>query len=313
MIDTRKDFTGLIAAPFTPMDQSGQINPEVIGEYARFLQRQGVNGVFLNGTSGEGVSLCLAERKELTQAWIEASVDDFQVVVNVSHTDARLSQELASDAAEMGADGVSSMSSFFYQPATLERLVDYCKSIAGSVSETPFYYYHIPVMTGVDFPMVDFLKQAQAKIPNLAGIKYTKENRVDFEMSRLVSDGKFNILSGCDDMLVSTYATGCKGFIGSTYNYSTPLFLEMMRLFDAGRVQEANELQAYLVKVINIMAKTGDYFAAAKRVMDELGVACGYVRLPLHPVPDHELDAVMKELEGLDFFERVQSTTTDQS
>lgn len=309
MIDTRNQFTGLIAAPLAPMDKNGQLRPEVVGEYARFLHRQGVQGVFLNGTSGEGVSLRRAERKELTQAWIEESPDDFRVVVNVSHTSIYRSQELAIFAAEMGADGISSMSAFFYRPATLERLVEYCQTIAAVVPDTPFYYYHIPVMTGVDYPMVDFLKRAADQIPNLAGIKYTKENRVDFEMSRLVNEGKFNILSGCDDMLVSTYSSGCKGFIGSTYNYAAPLFLEMMRLFDTGQVQQANALQADLVDVINVMAKSGDYFASAKRVMEELGVKCGGVRLPLQPVPDVQLDAMMRELEALKFFEKIQSAT----
>lgn len=307
MIDTRSQLNGLIAAPLTPMDKNGQLRPEVVGDYARFLYRHGVKGVFLNGTSGEGVSLRRAERKELTQAWIEESPDDFKVVVNVSHTSIYRSQELASYAAEVGADGVSTMSPFFYRPTKLENLVDTCAHIASSVPETPFYYYHIPVMTGVDYPMVDFLELAQEKIPNLAGIKYTKENRVDFEMARLVNGGRFNLLSGCDDMLVSTYSTGCRGFIGSTYNYAAPMFLKMMRLFDEGKVQEANELQAHLVKVINVMARSGDYFAAAKRVMDELGVKCGGVRLPLASVPDDELDVMMKELEALGFFEKIQS------
>lgn len=311
MIDTRKQFTGLIAAPLAPMDKQGQLRPEVVGEYARFLHQRGVKGVFLNGTSGEGVSLRRAERKELTQAWVEESPEDFRVVVNVSHTSIYRSQELARFAAEMGADGVSTMSAFFYRPANLERLVDYCKTVADAVPDVPFYYYHIPVMTGVDYPMVDFLEQAQDQIPNLAGIKYTKENRVDFEMSRLAGDGKFNILSGCDDMLVSTYASGCQGFIGSTYNYSAPMFLEMMRRFDAGEVQQANELQAYLVKVIQVMAKSGDYFAAAKRVMEELGVMCGGVRPPLRSVPDSELDAMMRELEALQFFEKLESINAD--
>lgn len=308
MIDTRDQLTGLIAAPLAPMDKNGQLRPEVVGDYARFLHRQGVKGVFLNGTSGEGVSLRRAERKELNQAWIEESPEDFKVIVNVSHTSIYRSQELACYAAEMGADGVSSMSAFFYRPTTLERLVEFCGSIAQSVPETPFYYYHIPVMTGVDYPMVDFLKMAQDQIPNLAGIKYTKENRVDFEMARLVNEGKFNILSGCDDMLVSGYATGCKGFIGSTYNYAAPLFREMMRLIDSGDVHAANVLQAHLVDVVNVMAKSGDYFASAKRVMQELGVNCGGVRPPLQAVPDSHLDAMMRELDGLGFFDRVNES-----
>ncbi len=288
------------------MDRHGQLRPEVVGKYARFLHRQGVKGVFLNGTSGEGVSLRRAERKELTQAWVEESPADFSVVVNVSHTSIYRSQELASFAAEVGADGVSTMSAFFYRPASLERLVDYCKGIAEVVPNTPFYYYHIPVMTSVDYPMVDFLKLAGEQIPSLAGVKYTKENRVDFEACRLVNQGQYNILSGCDDMLVSSYATGCRGFIGSTYNFAAPLYVEMMRLFDNGQVGEANQLQNYFVEVIQVMAKSGDYFAAAKRVMRELGVECGGVRQPLTPIPDSEFDSMMKELEGLAFFEKLE-------
>lgn len=305
MIDTREDVTGLIAAPLTPMDRDGKLRLEVVRGYAKFLHQRGVNGVFLNGTSGEGVSLCREERNDLTREWVEVAPDGFRVIVNVSHTSIRMSQELACFAAEVGVDGVSSMAPFFYRPTKLEQLVDYCRELAAAVPEMPFYYYHIPVMTGADFPMVDFLESAQDKIPNLSGIKYTKENRVDFEASRLVNHGRFNILSGCDDMLISTYSTGNRGFIGSTYNYASPLFHQMMSLFDTGQVQAANELQAYLVKVIEVIARSGDYFAAAKRVMTELGVDCGHVRLPLAPVKGSQLDALMRELEFLGFFERV--------
>lgn len=305
MIDTRESFTGLIAAPLAPMDKHGKLRLDMVREYAGFLHRRGVRGVFLNGTSGEGVSLSRDERNDLTKKWVDAAPESFRVVVNVSHSSIQCSQELACSAEEIGVDGVSTMSSFFYRPSTLGQLVDYCGVIAGAASDTPFYYYHIPEMTGVDFPMVDFLESARDVIPNLSGIKYTKENRADFEAARLVDDGSFNILSGCDDMLVSTYSTGCRGFIGSTYNYASPLFLKMMSLFDSGQVQAANELQAYLVRVIKVMARSGDYFAVAKRVMFELGVDCGSVRLPLSAVAESRLDEVMGELESLGFFEQI--------
>ena len=62
---------GLVAAPFSPLTGSGEIEPAKIKGYADGLIRNGVKGVFVNGTTCEGLSLTKKERKILVEAWLK--------------------------------------------------------------------------------------------------------------------------------------------------------------------------------------------------------------------------------------------------
>lgn len=60
---------GLISAPFTPFDNMGELNLSLIPDYYKFLKSNGVTGAFICGSTGEGVSLTLAEKKAVAEAW----------------------------------------------------------------------------------------------------------------------------------------------------------------------------------------------------------------------------------------------------
>ena len=59
---------GLIDAPFTPFHENGEVNLEPIGAYAAMLAKNGLKGVFINGSSGEGYMLTEEERMQLATA-----------------------------------------------------------------------------------------------------------------------------------------------------------------------------------------------------------------------------------------------------
>ena len=61
--------------------------------------------------------------------------------------------ELAKDAAKQGVYGVAMMSPAFYKPTTPEGLAKNIIAVAKEVPNTPFYYYHIPFMSGMNFPV----------------------------------------------------------------------------------------------------------------------------------------------------------------
>ena len=95
------------------------------------------------------------------------------------------------------------MAPSFFRPSTVEQLVDFCAQIAEAAPGLPFYYYHFPAMTGVDFPMIDFLKGASRRIPNLKGIKFTHENLMDYNRCLHFEKDRFQILFGRDEMLLA--------------------------------------------------------------------------------------------------------------
>ncbi|MBT3443607.1 MAG: N-acetylneuraminate lyase, partial [Flavobacteriaceae bacterium] len=104
-----KPIEGIIAAPFTPMDKNKEINPLVISDYAKKLKKDGLSGVFICGTTGEGMLMTLEERKIIAEEWIKFQQDDFKVIVHVGTTSIKQSQELAQHAQQIGAYGTSTM------------------------------------------------------------------------------------------------------------------------------------------------------------------------------------------------------------
>ena len=143
-------LSGLIAAPFTAMRQDGSLNLDFITKQAAYLIETGVSGAFVCGTTGEGQSLSTRERMEVAERWVEAAGTRLKVIVHVAHNSLEESQHSARHAEKIGAHAIASLGPTFFKPATVEQLVDFCIPTAAAAPSLPFYYYHIPVMTGVE-------------------------------------------------------------------------------------------------------------------------------------------------------------------
>jgi N-acetylneuraminate lyase len=296
-------INGLIAAPMTAFREDGSVDLDVIPAYTEFLQSNGVSGVFVNGTTGEGFSLTVDERMAIAERWTNAVPAGLKIIVHVSHTCAVSTGELARHAAETGADGIGEMAPLFFKPRGVEELADHCAQTAAAAPVLPYYYYHMPSMSGTGFPMLDFLKAAEPKIPNLAGIKYTHEDLFDFEMCREFKGGKYDILHGRDETLLCALALGCRGAVGSTYNIMAPLYFRLIEAFDAGNLDEARRLQRISMKVIRLLIGTGNFFCAMKAVLKMQGLDMGGVRSPLRNAEAEKLAGLKDGLLKLGFFD----------
>ena len=104
---------GLINAPFTPFHADGSLNLDPIPEYAALLVRNGLKGVFINGSSGEGYMLDEQERMQVAEAWMKAAPAGFKVIVHVGSTCVKSSRRLAAHAQEIGAWGIGAMATPF--------------------------------------------------------------------------------------------------------------------------------------------------------------------------------------------------------
>ncbi len=113
-------------------------------------------------------------------------------------------------------------------------------------------------MTGCHVPMLSFLEQAARMIPNLAGIKYTHEDFMDFLSCIHFENGRYDMLWGRDENLLSALVLGARGGVGSTYNYAAPLYLNLIRAFDDGNLNEARKLQQLSIDMIRLLGKSTD-------------------------------------------------------
>ena len=211
---------GLIVAPFTPFDKNGELDLSPIPAYGKLLQNNGLIGVFINGSSGEGYMLTVEERMKLAEKWVSTAPEGFKVIVHVGATCIKDCHKLAQHAQEIGAFGIGAMASPFPKAGRVEELVKYCEEIACGAPDLPFYFYHIPVLNGVYLPMLPFLKAAEDRIPNLAGIKYTYENLYEYNQCMLYKDGKFDMLHGQDESILNGLIMGgAQGGISGTGSY----------------------------------------------------------------------------------------------
>lgn len=298
-------LTGLVAAPFTPFHADGELNLAGIERQAEHLVRTKVRGAFVCGTTGEGMSMTIDERKQVAKRWVEVAGKKLSVIVHIGHTSLGDVRELAGHAQKIGAHAVSAMGPCFFRPASVSDLVDYCRDAAGAASGLPFYYYHIPVMTGVHFAMKDFLTQSIDRVPTLAGVKFTHENLMDYRQCVTLSDGRFDILFGRDEILLAGLALGAKGAVGSTYNYAAPIYNKLMRCFEAGDLAGAQAQQTQAIEMIVVMLGGGG-MAANKVMMKMVGVDCGPVRSPLANITDAQERQLRESLEAIGFFDHLR-------
>lgn len=295
---------GLIAAPFTAMNTDGSINLEIIEKQADFLYHNGVIGVFICGTTGESMSLTIRERMDIARRWTEVTPDGLKVIVHTGHTSLEDCKTLAIHAQQIGVYAIGAMGPCFFKPSNVEELVLFCAEIAASAPKLPFYYYYMPSMTGVNFPMVKFLKIAKGKIPNLAGIKYTHEDLMDYQLCLSFEDGRYDMLFGRDELLLCGLILGARGVVGSTYNFASPLYNKLIKAFEDGDLVGARKLQKKAVDMIKLLTqRPGLFHAAGKSIMTMLGVDCGPVRSPLTKMTPMQYENLKTELEKIGFFE----------
>lgn len=296
---------GLIDAPFTPFYENGDINLKPIPEYAALLQRNGLKGVFINGSSGEGYMLTDEERIQLAEAWVKAAPKDFKVIVHVGSCCVRSSRKLAEHAQKIGAWGIGAMAPPFPKINRVEELVKYCEEIAAGAPNLPFYFYHIPAFNNAYLPMVKFLEAVDGRIPNFAGIKYTFESIYEYNQCRLYGNGKFDMLHGQDETILPSLAMGgAKGGIGGTTNYNGRVLTQIIEAWNNGDLEQARELQNFAQEVINVICHYRGNIVGGKRIMKLIGLDLGKNRTPFQNLTDEEELAMKAELEAINFFER---------
>lgn len=299
-------FTGLMAAPFTPFDSKGRLNLEIIPSYVDKLVADGLKGIFVCGSNGEGPNMTTEERIAVAEAFKQAADSRIKMYVHVGHSSISESQRLASHAQTIGADAISSVAAFYFKPTSVKNLVDALAEIASAAPELPFYYYHIPHLTGMNMDMTELLKLGEKKIPNLNGIKYTASTLWEYQLCLNEAGGKFDILFGFDEMLLPALTVGAKGAIGSTFTFAAPLYLEVIKSFEGGNLEEARSKMLYLVQMVKILLKFPP-IPAQKAIVKRMGIDLGPCRLPLTNLSNEDEYSLYEQLNNIGFFEKLRN------
>ncbi|MFB5945998.1 dihydrodipicolinate synthase family protein [Albibacterium profundi] len=297
-------ITGLVAATFAAYKSNGEINLDVIPDIVEKLIEDGISGVFVCGTNGEGPNLTIEERMEIVEAYVKAVNKRITVMVHVGHSSVKEACKLAAHAQDVGADAFSSVSAFYFKPASVTELVRSMAEIASAAPDIPFYYYNIPHLTGVAMNMLDFIEQAEEIIPNFRGLKYTATTLYEYEACLNYKNGKYDILYGLDEMLLGALAVGAKGAVGSTYTFAAPLYRKIIENFENHRIEEARALQMVSIKMVQSLGKFSP-IPAQRAIVGMGGIELGPCRLPLVELTDDEISLLKSDLDKKSFFESV--------
>lgn len=298
---TATNFKGLIAAPISPMKKNGEIDLERVEDLVKLYRKNGVNGAFICGTTGECSSLRIDEVKDYAKEWKRVGEGITQILC-VGGDNIQEMQELAAYGAELEMDGISMLSPYYFKPKSEEDLLRLCQEVSGAAPGIPFYYYHIPVLSGTYFSMRKFIGLAQETLPELKGIKFTFNDLYDFYRCRAFEEGKYEMFWGTDEVLLSALAAGANGAVGSTYNYAAPLYNQIIKAFQNGNLEEARSLQDKAVQMVELLIAYGGT-GATKAFMKIIGLDCGEYRAPVSNPSSKEVKELEVQLKKIGFFD----------
>ena len=304
----KKDYwiTGLVPAVFTPLKADGSLNLDMVAPIVEHLIVDGVAAIYVCGSTGEGSSLTSEERKTVAAAYIQAASGRIPVIVQVGHNSLRKARELAAHAESIGADAISAIPPIYFKPGSLDVLMNCLAEIAGGAPNLPFYYYHIPWLTDVQIDVVQMLKRSADLLPSLVGIKYSNQTIYELQACSELENGRFNMLFGSDEMMLSGLVGGAQGAVGSTYNFAAPLYNRIIEAFNQGDIDTARKLQSLSVNMVQPLNNFGTPTSNApslKAMMKLVGLDCGPMRLPQIGLSNENVAALKKEMEAIGFFE----------
>ncbi|XP_044218627.1 N-acetylneuraminate lyase [Thunnus albacares] len=297
-----KKLTGLVAATFTPFTTQGEVKLSEIGPYVDYLkEKQGVNNIFVNGTTGESMSLSVAERKKLAEEWCQKAKGKMdQVIVHVGCMSLKDSQELAHHAAQIKADGIAVIAPSFFKPRNAEALRTFLQEVSSAAPDVPFYYYHIPAVTGVNVLARDVLEGIDKVIPSFRGVKFSGTNMMDCGQCVSYSLARWSVLYGVDEQLLAGLVMGTQGAVGSTYNYLGCHVNKLISAFEKGDLVQARTIQFKIQELISYAITLGFDVGVNKQLMTEVsGLSLGPPRLPVMPCPQDVAGSIKRKYHSI--------------
>lgn len=281
-------FKGIIVAMYACYDEHGEIHPEGVKQLVRHYIRKGVKGLYVGGSSGEGMLQTTEERKLVLESVMEAAGEELTIIAHVGAPSTRESVELAKHAESVGAHAISAVPSIYYRLSP-DSVENHWQAMIDSTS-LPFIIYHIPQTTG--FQLSKSLLSKMAKQDKVIGVKISSESTYELQQFKEAGGEHFLVLNGPDEQYLAGRSIGADGGIGGTYGVMPELFLKIEDCFQKGQMEEARAWQYRVNEIINELLSYPSLYGACKSILRLQGVDCGEARKPLLPVETGDLHRI---------------------
>jgi N-acetylneuraminate lyase len=154
----------------------------------------------------------------------------------------------------------------------------------------------------VQVDLLRFLEEGAERIPNLVGAKYSHSTVFELQACLESRGGRFDLLFGSDEMLLSALVVGVKGAVGSTYNFAAPLYNRVMVAFEQRDLEMAKALQGKAAQMVRVLVAHGGN-PAIKAMMGLIGADCGGTRLPQKALSKSQIYALKEDMTEIGFFD----------
>ncbi|MUV37222.1 N-acetylneuraminate lyase [Lentibacillus sp. JNUCC-1] len=267
---------GLFSALLVPFDEQGQIKEQGLREVVnQNIEEQGVDGLYVNGSSGENFMLSTDQKKTIFRIAHEETAGRAKLIAQVGSINLEEAVEVGKYATELGYDSLSAVTPFYY-PFTFAEIKSYYETIINETNNN-MIIYAIPALTGVSMDMAQFDELFQNE--KVIGVKYTDGNFFLLERLRKRYPNKL-IYSGFDEMLIYGLVSGVDGAIGSTFNVNGKRAKEIMNLVAEGKVTEAYDVQHTTNDLIEKILDLGLY-QTLKEILNQKGIDAGTNKKPM--------------------------------
>ncbi|MBZ0058727.1 MULTISPECIES: N-acetylneuraminate lyase [unclassified Leclercia] len=287
---------GVMPALLTPFDRQQKLDTQSLRQLVRFNIAQGIDGLYIGGSTGEAFVQNSAERQEVLEIVAEEAKGKVTLIAHVGTVSTHESQQLAQAASRFGYDAVSAVTPFYY-PFSFEEHCDHYRGIIDSADGLPMVVYNIPALSGVKLSLDQI--NTLVTLPGVGALKQTSGDLFQMEQIRRAHPDLV-LYNGYDEIFASGLLAGADGGIGSTYNIMGWRYQGIVKALKEGDIATASALQTKCNEVIDLLIKVG-VFRGLKTVLHYMDVIdVPLCRKPFAPVDEKylpELRALAKLLQ----------------
>ena len=272
-----KKYEGIIPALYACYDDNGAVSIERTKALTQWFIDEGVQGLYVGGSSGECIYQTKEERKAVLEAVMEVARGKITIIAHIACNNTAESCELAAHAESLGVDAIASIPPIYFKLPPY-AIAKYWNDMSAAAPNTDFIIYNIPQLAGVSLT-VPLLKE-MLKNPRCIGVKNSSMPTQDIQMWK---DEGAIVFNGPDEQLICGLAMGAVGGIGGTYAAMPELYIKMREEFLAGNLVKAQQMQNEACRIIYKMCSGhGNMYAMIKQILRiNGGPDCGSVRAPL--------------------------------
>jgi 2-dehydro-3-deoxy-phosphogluconate/2-dehydro-3-deoxy-6-phosphogalactonate aldolase len=273
-----------IVPALTPF-REGKVDGAKLREHVERLLKEGIDYIFLCGTTGLGPSLSAQEKLECLLG-LEDHAD--RIIFQVGTLNLDDSLMLAREAKKVNVRAIASYPPYFYPRASEDWAVEHLTRLS---KVHPLIAYNFPLATGFEISPA-LIKRARKQGADIIGVKDTVNDLAHMLSFKYELGSDFTVYSGPDTLILSALRSGLDGVVAGTANYVPEL---LVKLGDDPQGPESERTQQLITSLAGVARKHGQWAANYSLVKAIQGYDAGGPRPPVFPLGPSQEKALAEE------------------